>query len=89
METDRAGADGGRSGEEEEEEEASTSAEAMSPKKEPVEQAEQAEQSSRKIFRLSYVNSYGSSDTCPEMQDNGSPLRLHSKSRRQGCHSPP
>jgi hypothetical protein len=33
------------------------------------------------IFRLAYVNSYGSSDSMPEMQNNGKPLKLNSESR--------
>ncbi|KAL8591401.1 hypothetical protein ACOMHN_022207 [Nucella lapillus] len=32
----------------------------------------------RRIFALSYVNSYGSSDKMPEIQDNGKPLELNS-----------
>ncbi|XP_076469575.1 ubiquitin carboxyl-terminal hydrolase 4-like [Babylonia areolata] len=31
----------------------------------------------RRIFTLSYVNSYGSSDNMPELQDNGKPLALN------------
>ena len=33
----------------------------------------------RRIFKLAYVNSYGSSDTMPALQDNGRALTLTSE----------
>ena len=82
METDRAGGDS----EIKLEEEATTSGkqretngpqEGATVKKEAEDM--EAGEAGRRIFTLSFCNSYGSSDTMTELKDSGKPLKLNSE----------
>lgn len=86
METERAGGDQEKKGGEEastssKETDSTGSDEGPSFKKEMEETdiAETVSTPTRRIFKLSFVNSYGSSDSVPELQDNGKPLKLSNR----------
>ena len=82
METDRAGGDREMKSEEEattsgKQSETNGSQEGTAVKKE-AEDMETTETCPR-IFTLAFCNSYGSSDTMPQLQDNGKPMKLTSE----------
>lgn len=82
METDRAGGDRETKLEEEattsgKQSETNGSQEGTAVKKEAEDM--EAMETCPRIFTLAFCNSYGSSDTVPQLQDNGKPMKLTSE----------
>ncbi|XP_070193299.1 ubiquitin carboxyl-terminal hydrolase 15-like isoform X2 [Littorina saxatilis] len=93
METDRAGGDSEKQGEEEAAPSTSSKpSQSNGPqegttkvKQEPQPEDRESKDTARRIFTLAFVNSYGSSDSLPEMHDNGKPLKLNSENAVLQC----